>query len=176
MAFCPAFPACGAELAELLAEGAGLNAGKGYEWWAVIYWRQQGGDRGHGVVSKAWIRVLWWNEGALSWLNYKKCAPGLHKDLMSSPWSLTDNKSDARHNFCIIWKFNMCNCELLFFSEIANTAKLQAWCHWWVIVGLLDLYYNDHTQREPWHPSLPSLSVSFSVVSTAEQLRRAWVK
>lgn len=32
MAFCPALSACGAKLAELLAEGAGLNAGKGYEW------------------------------------------------------------------------------------------------------------------------------------------------
>lgn len=132
-----------------------------------------GGDRGHGVVFKAWIRRLWWNEGALSWLNDKKSAPGLHKDLACSPWSLTDNISDARHDFCIIWKFNTCNWELLFFSGTANTAKLQAWCHWWVTVGWLDLYSNGHTQREPWHPSLPSLSASFSVVSTAEQLRQS---
>lgn len=68
--FCPAFSACGSDLAELLAEGAGLNAGKGYEWWAVIYCQWQEGDTGHGVAFKAWIRVLWQNEGALGWLNY----------------------------------------------------------------------------------------------------------
>lgn len=145
MTFYITLSACKAELAELTAKGTGLNAGNSYELLVVIYWQWQGEDRGHGMVFTAWIRVLCWNEGALCWLNYKKCAPGPHKDLTLSPYSLTDNIKDVHHNFCIIWKFNTCNCELLFFFEIANTAKLQAWCYWWVIVGLLYLYYNGHT-------------------------------
>lgn len=115
---------CRVELAELIAKGARLNEGNTYESLVAIYWLQQGEGRGHGVFFIAWIRVLWWNEGALCWLNYKKCAPGPHKDLMFSPYSLTDSINEVHHNFCIIWKFNTCNCELLFFSEIANTAKL----------------------------------------------------
>lgn len=147
MAFCITLPGCRAELAELTAKGSRLNAGNSYESFIVIYWLRWREDRGHGVVFTAWIRVLWWNEGALCWLNYKKCAPGPHKDPTFSLYSLTDNINDVHHNFCIIWKFNTCNCELLFFLEIANTAKLQAWCYWWVIVGLLYLYYNGQTER-----------------------------
>lgn len=52
MTFYITLSACKAELAELPAQGARLNAGNSYELLVVIYWQWQGEDRGHGRFSQ----------------------------------------------------------------------------------------------------------------------------